>query len=254
MLVRTRRHFDEPTAAWQKIASKFAGIVVLAILLPPNMQKAAAAAVAPPDQAAIAFARYTGGMAEAQPWTLETIDIEASLPSMEKRGRLRAIRRLLPKGKPEYRVLEIGGDQTVRQEVIVRYLTAQAQSASIPPSSVAITPANYKFSYKCAVNTVGNTAYAFLITPRKKRTGLIKGELWLDGQTGAVVRQSGYLVKSPSIFIKRITVTRDTTLRNGLAQERVTHLSVETRIVGRAELTIHERPCSDSDSVAGNGQ
>jgi hypothetical protein len=91
-------------------------------------------------------------------------------------------------------------------------------------------------------------AYAFLIPPRKKREGLIKGELWIDGETGAVVRQSGYLVKKPSICVKRVVVTRETTLRDGIAALRITHLSVDTRLVGRAELIIHELPYAAVDS------
>jgi hypothetical protein len=202
----------------------------------------------------MAFARYIAGQAQARPWSLETIEIDASLPTLEKQGRLLAIRRLLPLGKPEYQVLEIAGDQTVRQQVIVRYLSAETQAADVPPSSVAITPANYKFSYKGAVKTAGAITYSFVIKPRKKRVGLIKGELWLDGESGAVVRQSGYFVKSPSIFVKRLTVTRETAIHDGLAEERTTHLSIDTRLVGRAELTIHERPCMDLDGGAGAGQ
>jgi hypothetical protein len=234
-------------------AVEWSVIIILAALLPFDVR-----AQMPPadsaDRAAIVLARYTAGLTQVKPWSLETIEIEASLPSLEKHGRLRAIRRLLPLGKPEYHVLETAGDQTVRQEVIYRYLSADAQSAAVPTSSVAITPANYKFKYKSALKVAGDTAYSFVITPRKKRAGLIKGELWIDGETGAAVRQSGYLVKSPSIFIRRITVTRETTIRDGLAQERITHLLVVTRIVGRAELTIHERPCSDCSGVADAGQ
>jgi hypothetical protein len=125
---------------------------------------------------------------------------------MKTQGTLRAIRRLLL-GKPEYQVLELEGDKTVRQPVILRYLSAQMQTALMPASSVAITPANYSFSYKGPVEIAGALAYSFTIKPRKKREGLIKGELWLDGETGAVVRQSGYLIKKPSIFVKRVTLT-----------------------------------------------
>jgi len=195
----------------------------------------------------MAFARYIVGLQQESPWTLETVEIDASLPKLGKQGRLRAIRRLLPLGRPEYQVLEIAGDQTVRQQVIVRYLSAQVQAAAIPASSVAINLANYKFRYKGAVDTGETVAYAFLITPRKKREGLINGVLWLDGETGAVVRQSGYLVKKPSIFVKRVDVTRETALRDGIAELRVTHLAVDT-LVGRAELVIHERPCATPDS------
>jgi hypothetical protein len=71
--------------------------------------------------------------------------------------------------------------------------------------------------------------------------------LWLDGETGAAVRQAGQLVKKPSIFVKRVDIARETTLRDGIAEMRVTHLSVDTRLVGRAELTIQERPYTAPD-------
>jgi hypothetical protein len=223
-------------------------IITLVLLLASPVHAADEPAVDSNDRAAIAFARYIVGLEQESPWTLETVEIDASLPKLDKQGRLRAIRRLLPLGRPEYQVLEIAGDQTVRQQVIVRYLSAQVQAAAIPASSVAITLANYKFRYRGVVNTGGTIAYAFLITPRRKREGLIKGVLWLDGETGAVVRQSGYLVKRPSIFVKRVDVTRETTFRDGIAEMRVTHLSVDTRLVGRAKLIVQERPCGIPDS------
>ena len=219
-------------------------VIVLAILLASTVRAADAPMVGSTAGAGRAFARYTLGLEQVGSWSLETVEIDASLPKLEKQGRLSAIRRLLPLGRPEYQVLEIAGDQTVRQQVIFRYLSAEVRAAAIPASSIAITPANYSFRYKGSVKTGETVAYAFLITPRKKREGLIKGELWLDGETGAVVRESGYLVKKPSVLVKRVDITRETTLQDGIAAIRVTHLSVDTRLVGRAELTIHERPCA----------
>jgi hypothetical protein len=231
-------------------------IIMLIFLLASTVRAADEAIVDPTGRAALAFARYIVGLERETPWSAETVEIDASLPKLEKEGRLRAIRRLLPLGRPEYQVLEIAGDQTVKQQVIVRYLSAEAQAAAIPASSVAINLANYKFRYKGAVDTGETVAYAFLITPRKKREGLINGVLWLDGETGAVVRQSGYLVKKPSLFVKRVDVTRETVFRDGIAEMRVTHLSVDTRLVGRAKLIIHERPYAAPDrdlalSIAG---
>jgi len=199
--------------------------------------------------ASTAFARYTASAQKVLPWTVETVEIQASLPKMEKSGRLRAIRRLLPTGEPDYQVLEIAGDQTVKRQVIVRYLSADARASAIPASTVAITPENYRFRYKGAVTAGGSIAYAFLITPRKKREGLIKGELWLDGDTGALVRLSGRFVKSPSIFVKQIDVTREMSLTDGVTGERVTHLSIATRLVGPAELTIWERPLTANQAT-----
>jgi hypothetical protein len=202
--------------------------------------------------ASMAFARYIAHLEET-PWTSAAVEIEASLPKLEKHGRLRAIRRMLPFGKPEYQVLEIGGDKTVRQQVIARYLSEEVRAASIPASTLAITPANYRFRYQGFGRTRGIDAYIFHVTPHTKREGLINGELWIDAETGLAVRVSGYLVKRPSIFVKRVNMVRDTELRGGIAETRVTHWSLDTRLVGRAELTIQERPCilceSTEDSV-----
>jgi hypothetical protein len=175
---------------------------ISAVSVPPHVNAVDGFITVPVDPAETAFVRYSAGLSQIRPWSQESIEIDASLPERDARGRLRAIRRLLPLGKPEYRVLEMAGDLTVRHQVIFRYLSADSQAAAVPAASVAITPANYKFRYRGAVETAGATAYSFLITPRQKREGLIKGELWLDGQTGAVVRQAGYFVKE-SVDIRK---------------------------------------------------
>jgi hypothetical protein len=223
-------------------------LIILAALLVSPVRAGDVPIVEATGGASMAFARYIAGLEQATPWGLETIDIDASLPKLEKQGRLRAIRRLLPIGKPEYQVLEMAGDRTVRQQVIVRYLSAEVRAAALPAASVAVTPANYKFRYKGSIKSADGIAYAFQITPRHKREGLIKGELWVDSETGSAVRLSGYLVKGPSIFVKRVDMIRETSLSDGTPQMRVTHISVDTRLVGRAELTIHERPGAASDS------
>jgi hypothetical protein len=140
-------------------------------------------------------------------------------------------------------VLEVAGDRTARQQVIVRYLSAEMEASAIPHSSTAITPVSYNFRYKGSISVGNAAACIFLISPKKKSQGLIKGELWLDG-AAAVLRISGRLVKNPSIFVKRVDVTRNTALRDGIAEMQVTHLSVDVRFIGRADLTVEERPCA----------
>ena len=181
---------------------------------------------------------------EAARWPEETIEIEASLPKLKKTGRLSAIRRLLAVGHPDYQVLWIAGD-SVTKEVIVRYVSADARASELPASSVAITPANYKIHYAGTVALENGLAYAFRIVPRNKREGLINGVLWVDGKTGMAVRESGYLSKVPSIFLKRVNLTRVNELRAGAVESRITHVSIDTRLIGRAQLVIVERPSAD---------
>ncbi len=96
-------------------------------------------------------------------------------------------------------------------------------------------------------NVRPDLAYAFQITPRRKRPGLIQGEIWLDQGTGVPVRQIGRLVKSPSAVIRRVSVIRENALREGIVESRLTHIKVEIRSIGHAELVIEERPLRSPD-------
>jgi hypothetical protein len=222
---------------------------MLAIILLLSLTHAANAAPILAERATAgpgaALERYMAGGGQA-PWATESIEIHASLPKSEKTGGLLAIRHLTPTGESRYEVVQLSGDATVKEQVIMRYLQAQQRAEEIPASSVAIAPANYKFAYKRAVDdNERQAAYVFQITPRHKREGLIKGELWLDESTGVPIRQSGRLVKRPSIFIKRVAITQENTVRDGIIESRLTHITVETRLVGRAELVIEERPLGE---------
>ena len=178
------------------------------------------------------------------------IDIDASLPKQAKQGRLQAIRHLGPFGKSEYQVLRIEGDRTVKQQLIARYLSAEAQAEALPTSSTAISEANYKFRYVGSIGVGRELTYVFQIAPRRKRVGLFKGELWIEAGSGIAVHEAGRMVKTPSIFLRQIHIVRDVETHEGLPEVQITRLNIDTRLVGRAELTIRERPCApESDSV-----
>jgi hypothetical protein len=222
--------------------------LLIAVLAWPSF--GAEAVKADVSAAAAVLERFIGSQGEAAAWPVETIEIQASLPTLKQTGRLRAIRRLLPVGL-DYKVLEIAGDATVKNQVIVRYISADEKATELAAASVAPTPANYKIHYAGTVWLGNRLTYAFRMIPRKKREGLINGVLWLDSETGIPVRESGYLAKSPSVFVKRINLTRENEFHNGAIAERVTHLSVEARLVGRAQLIIVERPTSDEAAATG---
>ena len=229
-------------------------LVLMAVVAWPSLGRES---VTTDASAAAVLQRFMCSRGEAGAWPVETIQIEASLPRLKKTGRLRAIRRVFPIGQPDYKVLEIAGDSTVKNQVIVRYISADEKATELAPSSVALTPANYKIHYAGTVWLGNRLTYAFRVIPRKKREGLINGVLWLDGETGVVVREFGYLAKSPSVFVKRINLTRENELNNGTIATRITHVSVETRLIGRAQLVIVERPYSGvlaSGGTAERGQ
>jgi hypothetical protein len=164
------------------------------------------------------------------------VDINAKIPKLEKQGKLRALRRISRLGQITYKALGFSGDSTIKQEVIARYLAAE--SGTRDSGSIAITPANYKFKYKGVAELHGRDIRMFQITPKKKKVGLFRGELWLDAQTGMPVREAGQFVKNPSVFLKKVEFVQDFELQDGVAIPKHFQGTVDTRLVGRAELSI----------------
>jgi hypothetical protein len=166
------------------------------------------------------------------------VEIEASLPRLKQQGRLHALRRISALGRITYQVLGFEGDGAIKNQVIARYLTAEAEVQKEQPATMAVTPANYKFKYKGRTQLDGRNTYLFQVTPRKKRQGMFRGDLWVDSTTYLRVQESGYLVKNPSIFLKRIAFVRRYEIRNGISVPLQVQSVVDTRLVGKAELTI----------------
>ena len=162
----------------------------------------------------------------------------AGLPRMKKEGVMLARRIVSSLGKISFVVKSFSGDSTVKTYVITKYMAGEVDLAENPLDS-GINPKNYKFKYKRRDVFNARQVHVFELNPRKKRLGLFKGELWIDDETALPVRETGSLVKSPSVFLKKIFFTRTYALVNGTALPENVKSVVETRIAGKAELDIH---------------
>jgi hypothetical protein len=168
------------------------------------------------------------------------VEISATLPNLKKQGKLHAVRRISTAGQVSYDILGFEGDGTVKSQVINRYLSAEAEAQQQPSHSLDVTPENYKFKFRTIVELDGRNTYLFDISPRHKRQGLFKGQLWIDVKTSLRVQESGQLVKSPSFLLKKITFLRKYQIRDGISLPRQETSRVDTRIVGvgHADMTI----------------
>ena len=165
------------------------------------------------------------------------VDIDAEVPKLKKQGKLHALRNISKLGTVTYRMLGFNGDNSVKTEVIARYLTAESQAQTGP--DISITPANYKFKLKGREQRGDREVYVFHVSPRKKRVGLFKGELWIDPQTYLPVLETGRFVKSPSIFLKKMEFVRTYDIENGVAIPQRLETRVDTRIFGPVQLSIN---------------
>jgi hypothetical protein len=187
----------------------------------------------------------------AAPHSME-VEINASVPRLQEHGKLRALRKISKVGLITYRVLGFQGDNTVKKEVIARYLQAEQQSQGDP--GLMLTPANYKFKLKGERQVADNEmVYMFNVSPRKKRVGLFKGELWLDTASYLPVLEKGRLVKNPSIFFKKVDFERAFAIQNGVSVPAHMSSTINTRVVGIVELDVNYTSVAEGaeDEAAG---
>ena len=165
------------------------------------------------------------------------VDIDASVPKLKQHGRLRALRKISKVGQITYHVLGFQGDNTIKNQVIGRYLQAEQQGQG--DMSLAVIPANYKFKFKGQKPTDdGKQVYVFQVSPRKKKVGLFKGEIDLDASTYLPVVEKGRFVKNPSIFFKKVDFERTFDIKNGVAVPQRMSSTIDARLIGKVELNI----------------
>ncbi len=196
------------------------------------------AALPRPEEAIERYLSATRDAARGPQSAVQELVIDARLPKLHKHGRLRALQFFSGGGPIRYRAVGFEGDPMVKRNVIARYLSVEAEARADEGRSLAVTPANYRFRFDRLSEYNGAIAYVFRLEPKQKRTGLFRGELWLDSASFLPLREWGQLVKSPSLFVKRIYFVRDYVIVNGRSVPRRTIADVDTRLAGTAELTV----------------
>jgi hypothetical protein len=184
--------------------------------------------------------------------TVSNVTLEGSLPRLKKEGRMDVLRRVSRLGEITYKMLGFTGDNTIKKEVIGQYLTAETQTKT-DPASISISTANYQFKYKGVhqkQEKSGMNVHVFELKPKQKRVGLFKGELWIDPETNLPVRETGRLVKNPSIFLKKVEFIRDYQIVEGVARPMRVESTVDTRIAGKALLAINFNNYRPEDTEA----
>ena len=217
-------------------------IRVLIALLLCCLWVGAESAGPPPADIVAHFCAATQGQERLLQGSSMDVEIDASLPKLKKHGTLVALRRVSALGRITYEKLRFEGDGTGKKQIITRYLSAEAEANQDPSLSVALTPDNYNFRYKGKTVLEGRDTHLFDVSPKHNRQGLFRGKLWIAAATYLPVQESGYLVKSPSVMLKKIAFVLKYEIRGGISVPRQEQTVVDTRLgVGKAEMTIDFR-------------
>jgi hypothetical protein len=174
------------------------------------------------------------------------VTIEADLTGMNRKGKMLAEKTVAPNGHISYEMKSYEGDNLVKTKVIALYLSAEQEASETTPP--AINSENYRFKFKRKDSLGDRIAMIFELTPIRKMIGLFKGELWLEEGTGWEMRQSGRLVKNPSVIFRTADLTRDFALHQGAPYLSAVDYQAETRVVGRITLKMKFEPPQEMEA------
>lgn len=168
--------------------------------------------------------------------------IRAQLPDTSQSGEYEVQQKYQAPRTLAFKALRFTGDAFVKTNVIVRLLQSEVDHVQKDdPASSAISPANYKFSYRGINQLDGRQVHVFQVKPREKRAGLFKGRIYVDAYTGSLVRVEGRPVKSPSLFIKKVDFVQDYADIGPFTLPVHIHSEASARIVGRAIVDVYQR-------------
>jgi len=168
--------------------------------------------------------------------------VRAELPETSQQGEYELQRRFEAPHTLQFTPVHFIGDGFVKSNVINRLLQSEVDHVQKDdPELTAVSPANYKISYKGTAQLADRLVHDFQVKPRKKRIGLFKGHVYLDMHTGTLVRVEGTVVKSPSFFVKHIDFVQDYTDVQSFTLPRHVHSEAKARVVGRTIVDIVHR-------------
>jgi hypothetical protein len=208
----------------------------------PSLGSSAELPVMSPELALATYQQRSAQQAAALAAYSAVTVIHAELPDSSQQGEFELERKFQAPHSLQFTPMHFTGDGFVKSNVITRLLQSEVDHVEKDdPALTAISPANYKFSYKGASRIGERLVHVYQVKPHQKRPGLFKGRVYLDARTGALVRAEGSVVKSPSFFVKHIEFLQEYADVQSFTLPVHVHSEAKARIVGRTVVDIVHR-------------
>jgi hypothetical protein len=137
-------------------------------------------------------------------------------------------------GQFTWTVIEEGGSERTRNKVFRELLKAEAEAwRAGSKDSAALTTANYEFSPM----PPSNGHVRIQMTPRRDDPRLVIGTLTVSAD-GYPVMLEGRLAKSPSFWVKSVSIVKRFARIGGIALPTAIESVADVRMVGQAHFTM----------------
>lgn len=118
------------------------------------------------------------------------------------------------------------------QHVVRKVLDQETQMAGQWRQN-ALTEDNYKFSMLGEETLNGRRCFILGLEPRRDAKDLIEGKAWVDAENFRVRRIQGEPAKSPSFWIKKLSVTLTFGEVQGMWLQTAVHADADVRMFGK---------------------
>jgi hypothetical protein len=134
-----------------------------------------------------------------------TRELKAGTVSGKHQGWMSVETIVQPTGAFTWRVLNEGGSERTREKVFRELLQAEGEAwRAGSRDAAALTPANYQFT---PIGSPSPGQIRLRLTPRREDSKLIEGTLTVTSD-GYPLRLEGRMAKSPSFWVRSITVVK----------------------------------------------
>jgi hypothetical protein len=164
-----------------------------------------------------------------------TRELKAGTVSGKHQGWMSVETVVLPNGAFSYRVLNEGGSERTRNKVFRELLQAETEAwRAGARDAAALTPANYQFT---PAGTTANGQIQLRLTPRREDSKLIEGTLTVTAD-GYPVRLEGRMSKSPSFWVRSVTVVKRYGRFAGVALPVTIESLADVKIFGKSSFSM----------------
>jgi hypothetical protein len=202
-----------------------------------------------PPSASVAVARFLAGIERPPVANQARRRLEASSAKLHESAWMEVDTHYAPDTGFRYTIVAQGGSERIRRRVLTSVLEAeQDNSARDEWHKGNLSHKNYEFNFG------GRTADGMLtmqLVPRRRDSRLVTGAALLSAQSGDLVRVEGRLSKSPSFWVKWVTVSRSYTPIGGMMMPIAIESTADVRIAGVSRFAMtYEYQTVDGHAVA----
>ena len=125
-------------------------------------------------------------------------------------------------------------------EKVLRDIVARETETAKDPGRREISRENYDFKFLREDTVDGRRCYVLGMNPRREDKDLLRGEVWIDAESYKVHRLQGKPMKSPSWWIRDLTILMTFTDVSGMWLHTATQAVANVRFKGKYMMVSHD--------------